>query len=77
MNLTDADRLLAWMRQNGVVSARVGDVALVVGEQPGDTSELETQKPRARRRYENPEDDPALYGAEDGAVPGFLPVKGD
>lgn len=70
MTLDDANQLLAWMRENGVVSARVGDVALVLDERPhGDPNSpfMQYLREKAQRKtYTSPEEDPDLY---DGAQP--------
>jgi hypothetical protein len=72
MNLEDAEKLLAWMRETGVVSARVGDLALTLGEAPpplplpGSPWEqyLREQAQKQPQVYASPEDDPDLYGRE-------------
>jgi hypothetical protein len=73
-SLENAQRLLAWMRENGVVSARVGDVALTLGPPPAEPFvEADGPKPETMR-YADPLDDPMTFG---GAVPEFFPAKGD
>lgn len=80
MTIDDLDKLREWMLANGAVYARVGDVALTLGEQP--TKELAPDHPLAQyareraadakaRRAANlaPEDDPELYGREPGEEP--------
>lgn len=75
MNLDEAKQLLAWMRANGVVSARIGEVALVLGDQP-EPERVERPddfEPRPKARYyTDPEDDPDLYDGE--TVPGTEPL---
>lgn len=76
MNLYDAKQLLAWMRAEGISSARVGEVALSLslGEA---TSQfvpyedlVETRAPKPRPT--SPEDDPMTF---DGvSVPSFEDV---
>lgn len=76
MNLGDLDKLREWMLANGAVRARVGDVELVLGEQPA--KELPADHPwvqylqeRAaqRKTYATPEEDPELYGRAPGEAP--------
>lgn len=67
MNLENAERLLAWMRANGVVCARVGDLALTLGEpvpvEVSDTPWAQHLREQGKvHRYAVPEDDPDLYG---------------
>jgi hypothetical protein len=71
MNLDDAEKLLAWMRENGVVSARVGELTLTLGEQPAQPYDPSSpwaqylrEKGKPRKEYASPEDDPDLYGRE-------------
>lgn len=79
MNLAPAETLLAWMRANGVVSARVGDVELVLVPQLQDwmqpappqfvdersTADDPIETPPAT----DPEDDPDTFDGHD--VPGY------
>lgn len=69
MTLDEANQLLAWMRENGVVSARVGDVALVIGEQPPQVIDPNSpwatylrEKAGQTQTFATPEEDPDLYG---------------
>ena len=70
----DAEKLLAWMRANGVVSARIGDVALVLGPEPTPpAAQLDDWDAPPKPRITNPEEDPVLYDGHN--VPGFIPVE--
>lgn len=74
MNLYDAKQLLAWMRAEGISSARVGEVALSLGEAPAQFVSyedlVETRAPKPRPT--SPEDDPMTF---DGvSVPSFEDV---
>lgn len=71
MNLYDAKQLLAWMRAEGISSARVGEVALSLGEATSQFVSyedlIETRAPKPRPT--SPEDDPMTF---DGvSVPSF------
>lgn len=72
--LDEAKEVLAWMRAEGILSARVGDIILTIDPQEAIAEQVMQAEPRrpSRPRYANPEDDPALY---DGInVPSFEPV---
>lgn len=69
MDFTEANRLLSWMRLNGVVSARMGDVSLVLGDAVDNTPVPERIGTRPKKPL-RPEEDPDLFG---GSIPGFLP----
>lgn len=75
--LEDAQKLLDWMRKNGVRSARVGPIELEIDlYPPALESELEPAGKTRPKQYARPEDDPALYGGTDPhSVPGY--VEGD
>lgn len=71
--LDEAKEVLAWMRAEGILSARVGDIILTLDAEEEAVTEqmVETRRP-APPRYANPEDNPALYDGFN--VPSFAPV---
>jgi hypothetical protein len=80
MTLDELDQLREWMLANGAVYARVGEVALTLGEQPpkelpDDHPLVQLAREKAiaaevrRRMHVAPEDDPELYGREPGEEP--------
>lgn len=66
--IQDAQRLLAWMRSEGLLYARVGEVALSLGEPVSTESSVDLPS-FVRPRAGAPELDPDLYGGE---IPSFV-----
>lgn len=76
--LDDAKKLLSWMREEGITSARVGDVMLTLGEReaplvPRSAYDDEPPEKAPRPRPTSPEDDPMTFDGKD--VPGFEYAK--